>query len=215
MRVIEKFISINGEGVKSGFLAVFIRFAGCNLRCSYCDTTYSFINPVYEDLSTQDIVFYIKNTNVKYVTLTGGEPLMQEGIKDLLKSLAAIDVEVEIETNGSIDIRPFMASNVSFTLDYKTKTSGMEGHMNLDNYKYLRSFDTIKFVCGDIYDLTRSKYIIDTYNLYQKCNLIISPVYGRINLESIVEFMKENNMNYVRLGLQIHKIIWDKDKRGV
>ena len=78
MKVIEKFLSINGEGLKSGELAVFIRFQGCNLRCPYCDTKYSYINPKYQELEVEEIIDYIKSTNVKNVTLTGGEPLIQK-----------------------------------------------------------------------------------------------------------------------------------------
>lgn len=215
MRVIEKFVSINGEGVKSGELSVFIRFEGCNLRCSYCDTTYSFINPIYEDLEVLDIVDYILSTKIKNVTLTGGEPLLQKDIYKLLEELSKYDLEVEIETNGSISIKDFNFNNVSFTLDYKTPSSKMEKFMNLDNYKYLKRKDTIKFVCGSIDDLKTSKSIMDKYNLYDKCNLIISPIFNSLPLESYVSFMISNNMNNVRFGLQIHKIIWDKDKRGV
>lgn len=215
MRVIEKFISINGEGVKSGELSVFIRFEGCNLRCSYCDTTYSFINPIYENLDVKEIVDYILSTKIKNVTLTGGEPLIQEGIYELLEELSKHDLEVEIETNGSVSIKEFPFKNVSFTLDYKTPSSKMEKFMNLDNYKYLQKKDTIKFVCGSINDLLVSKMIMDKYELYNKCNLIISPIFNTLPLESYVSFMIENNLNNVRFGLQIHKIIWDKDKRGV
>lgn len=215
MRVIEKFVSINGEGVKSGELSVFIRFEGCNLRCSYCDTTYSFINPIYEDLEVLDIVDYILSTKIKNVTLTGGEPLLQKDIYKLLEELSKYDLEVEIETNGSISIKDFNFNNVSFTLDYKTPSSKMEKFMNLDNYKYLKRKDTIKFVCGSIDDLKTSKSIMDKYNLYDKCNLIISPIFNSLPLETYVSFMISNNMNNVRFGLQIHKIIWDKDKRGV
>lgn len=215
MRVIEKFVSINGEGVKSGELSVFIRFEGCNLRCSYCDTTYSFINPIYEDLEVLDIVDYILSTKIKNVTLTGGEPLLQKDIYKLLEEFSKYDLEVEIETNGSISIKDFNFNNVSFTLDYKTPSSKMEKFMNLDNYKYLKRKDTIKFVCGSIDDLNTSKNIMDKYNLYDKCNLIISPIFNSLPLETYVSFMISNNMNNVRFGLQIHKIIWDKDKRGV
>lgn len=214
MRVIEKFISVNGEGMKSGELSVFIRLAGCNLRCSYCDTLYSFINPKYEEESVEDIVNYIKNTGIKNVTITGGEPLIHENINELIRSLN--DFNVEIETNGSVSIKKYNdLKNVSFTLDYKTPSSLMEKYMDFDNYNYLKEIDTIKFVCGDLNDLNKTKEIIDKYNLIGKCNLIISPVWGNIELERIVDFMKENKLNGVRMQLQIHKIIWDKDKRGV
>lgn len=216
MRVVEKFVSINGEGLRSGELAVFIRFANCNLRCSYCDTKYSFINPIYTEDSIDEIVEYVKSTGVKNVTLTGGEPLIQNEIKELMIELSNIGNRIEIETNGSINIAPYLnIPNVTFTLDYKLKGSGMEKYMDLTNYDLLRKNDVIKFVVSDYDDLEKTKEIIKKYDLINKANCLISPVWGRIEFEEIVNFLKDNKLNDVKMQLQIHKIIWDKDKRGV
>lgn len=216
MRVVEKFISINGEGLRSGELAVFIRFANCNLRCSYCDTKYSFINPIYTEESIDELVKYVKSTGVKNVTLTGGEPLIQNEIKELMIELSNIGNRIEIETNGSINIAPYLEiPNVTFTLDYKLKGSGMEKYMDLTNYDLLRKNDVIKFVVSDYDDLEKTKEIIKKYDLINKANCLISPVWERIEFEEIVNFLKDNKLNDVKMQLQIHKIIWDKDKRGV
>ena len=216
MRVVEKFVSINGEGLRSGELAVFIRFANCNLRCSYCDTKYSFINPIYTEESIDELVKYVKSTGVKNVTLTGGEPLIQNEIKELMIELSNIGNRIEIETNGSINIAPYLEiPNVTFTLDYKLKGSGMEMYMDLTNYDLLRKNDVIKFVVSDYDDLEKTKEIIKKYDLINKANCLISPVWGRIEFEEIVNFLKDNKLNDVKMQLQIHKIIWDKDKRGV
>lgn len=216
MRVVEKFVSINGEGLRSGELAVFIRFANCNLRCSYCDTKYSFINPIYTEESIDELVKYVKSTGVKNVTLTGGEPLIQNEIKELMIELSNIENRIEIETNGSINIAPYLnIPNVTFTLDYKLKGSGMEMYMDLTNYDLLRKNDVIKFVVSDYDDLEKTKEIIKKYDLINKANCLISPVWGRIEFEEIVNFLKDNKLNDVKMQLQIHKIIWDKDKRGV
>ena len=216
MRVVEKFVSINGEGLRSGELAVFIRFANCNLRCSYCDTKYSFINPIYTEESIDELVKYVKSTGVKNVTLTGGEPLIQNEIKELMIELSNIGNRIEIETNGSINIAPYLnIPNVTFTLDYKLKGSGMEMYMDLTNYDLLRKNDVIKFVVSDYDDLEKTKEIIKKYDLINKANCLISPVWGRIVFEEIVNFLKDNKLNDVKMQLQIHKIIWDKDKRGV
>ena len=216
MRVVEKFVSINGEGLRSGELAVFIRFANSNLRCSYCDTKYSFINPIYTEESIDEIVEYVKSTGVKNVTLTGGEPLIQNEIKELMIELSNIGNRIEIETNGSINIAPYLnIPNVTFTLDYKLKGSGMEKYMDLTNYDLLRKNDVIKFVVSDYDDLEKTKEIIKKYDLINKANCLISPVWGRIEFEEIVNFLKDNKLNDVKMQLQIHKIIWDKDKRGV
>lgn len=216
MRVVEKFVSINGEGLRSGELAVFIRFANCNLRCSYCDTKYSFINPIYTEESIDELVKYVKSTGVKNVTLTGGEPLIQNEIKELMIELSNIGNRIEIETNGSINIATYLnIPNVTFTLDYKLKGSGMEMYMDLTNYDLLRKNDVIKFVVSDYDDLEKTKEIIKKYDLINKANCLISPVWGRIEFEEIVNFLKDNKLNDVKMQLQIHKIIWDKDKRGV
>ena len=215
MRVIEKFVSINGEGLRQGELAVFIRFANCNLRCSYCDTTYSFINPVYNDESIDEIIDYINKQHVKNITLTGGEPLIQEDIDILINRLVELGYRVEIETNGSVDIKKYLNDKISFTLDYKLPTSLMEKFMLTDNYNYVTKKDSIKFVCGDLNDLIKAKEIMIKYDLINKTNCLISPVFNQINLEDIVNFLIDNNLNDVRLSLQIHKIIWDPNKRGV
>ena len=216
MRVIEKFTSINGEGLRQGELAVFIRFANCNLRCSYCDTKYSFDHPVYTEETIEELVDYAKKQNVKNITLTGGEPLIQEGINELIIALRKEDFRVEIETNGSVDIKDFYNDElVSYTLDYKLPTSLMESKMNLDNYKYISKKDSVKFVCGSIEDLCKAKSIILKYDLQNKTNCLLSPVFNMINLEDMVNFLIDNNLNDVRLCLQIHKIIWDPNKRGV
>jgi len=219
LKVVEKFVSINGEGLLCGQLAVFIRFPGCNLNCSYCDTSWANEkNVAYEYMSIEDIYSYIKSTKVKNVTLTGGEPLMQQGIIELIEKLSKdSELHVEIETNGSVLLQEFLKTEKppSFTMDYKLPSSNMERNMALDNFKYLTKKDTVKFVSGSVDDLEKAKYIIDKFKLIDKTNVYVSPVFGGISLDSIVEFMKENNMNGVTLQVQLHKVIWDANKRGV
>lgn len=218
-KVVEKFVSINGEGRLCGQLAIFIRFAGCNLNCSYCDTTWANEKNVsYDLMSSTDIYEYIKSTKVKNITLTGGEPLLQHGILELLELLSKdTELSVEIETNGSVLINKFcnIKNPPSFTMDYKLPSSNMEDKMDLDNFEYLTKNDTVKFVCGSLDDLSKAKYIIDKYNLINEVSVYLSPVFGKINISDMVEFMKDNNMNDVNLQIQIHKIIWDQNKRGV
>ena len=219
-KVAETFISINGEGKLAGELSVFVRFAGCNLSCAYCDTSWANSESVnYTTMSESEIFEYIKNTKIKNVTITGGEPLIQERIMCLLNLLATDDsLSVEIQTNGSVDIRPFLnifPNPPAFTLDYKTKSSEMNHLMALDNYNYLKPSDTVKFVVGDVDDLLQAKSIIENYDLTNKCNVHLSSIFGKIGWAQIVDFMKENNMRGVRLQPQLHKIIWDPNLRGV
>ncbi|MFD3155479.1 putative 7-carboxy-7-deazaguanine synthase QueE [Haloimpatiens sp. FM7330] len=219
-KVVEKFVSINGEGTLCGQLAVFIRFAGCNLNCSYCDTKWANEKEVkYEIMNSKEIYDYVKSTRINNVTLTGGEPLMQQGIAEVIELFAQDkEIHVEIETNGSVAIDEFrkIKGNIpKFTLDYKLPSSGMEQNMVIDNYKYLKEWDTVKFVVGSLEDLQKAKCIIYKYDLIHKANVYISPVFGQISMENIVDFMKANKMNGVNLQAQLHKIIWSPDKRGV
>ena len=218
-RITEKFTSINGEGVRAGQLAVFIRFAGCNLDCSYCDTKWANQTDTPYTLMTENEIYdYIKKTGIKNVTITGGEPLIQPDIEVLIETLSCdISLNVEIETNGSADIGRFSSISIPplFTMDYKLPSSGMEKFMNTDNFNYLCKDDTVKFVAGSNNDLETAYQIIEKYNLIKKCHVYISPVFGSINPEDIVEFMKQKKLNDVNLQLQLHKIIWSPDKKGV
>ena len=217
--IAEKFVSINGEGRRAGQLAVFIRFCGCNLDCTYCDTKWAntMLKP-HEILDEKQIVSYIKKTGVKNVTLTGGEPLIQEGIRTLIEALAQVkNIRVEIETNGSVPVSQFfdIENRPSFTIDYKLPGSGMEKNMYMMNYRHASLEDTVKFVVCDETDLEKMKQVIEKFELRSRTNVYISPVYGKISPDRIVDFIKENNFNDVNLQLQLHKIIWDPSKRGV
>lgn len=169
-------------------------------------------------MTEEEILDYVLSTGVKNVTLTGGEPLLRDDIEKVITALAENNLNVEIETNGSIfldKIRKLHKENVTFTMDYKLSCSGMEQSMNLGNFDILNSNDTVKFVVGSREDLIKTKQIMEKYNLYGKCNLYISPVFGMIEPEEIVDFMKENVMNDVNMQIQLHKIIWSPDKKGV
>lgn len=218
-KVVEQFVSINGEGVRAGQLAVFIRFQGCNLNCNYCDTQWANEKEApFHLLSQEDIYRYIKETGVYNVTLTGGEPLKQPQIARLLQYLSKDEaLRIEIETNGSVSIREFqrIGKNIAFTLDYKLPGSGMEASMCLDNYQWLQETDTVKFVVSDEKDLEKARQIITDYELTKKCHVYFSPVFGRIKPDTMVEYMKQYKLNDVNLQLQMHKVIWNPDMRGV
>ncbi|MGN1136814.1 MAG: putative 7-carboxy-7-deazaguanine synthase QueE [Oscillospiraceae bacterium] len=217
--IAEKFISINGEGAKAGQPAVFIRFAKCNLRCSYCDTMWAnSADAAKETMTEEQLHEYIIGTGIRNVTLTGGEPLIQPDMDILLERLCADErISVEIETNGSAHISPFtnISRRPSFTLDYKLPSSGMEKHMLTENYKYLGKTDSVKFVAGSHEDLERAYEIISEYGLTEKCRVFFSPVFGKIAPSEIVDFMLERRLNGVNMQLQLHKFIWDPDMRGV
>ena len=220
-RVVEKFVSINGEGESNGFLSTFIRFYGCNLRCSYCDTKYSYEidSPhLYDGMTAEEILQYCKSTGIKRVTLTGGEPLIQKGIKDLIAMLGVNGFRVEIETNGSIPIKVFarMIVRPVLTLDYKTASSGCEAaNITEDNYKYLMPCDSVKFVVGSRDDMEKMLNVVGENRLTSKCHVLVSPILGSIDPVEIVDFLKEHEENDIRMQLQLHKYIWNPQKRGV
>lgn len=225
-RIVEKFVSVNGEGLKSGALATFVRFFGCNLRCDYCDSRYSYDpNEECEEMTADEIVGYIKDCGVENVTLTGGEPIIQEGIGELIDMIVKAGFNVEIETNGAVDIAPFAdirdvadaarSGSLSFTLDYKTGCSGMTRHMIRENWDVLTKRDCIKFVVGSSEDLDEMREIVTANQLTQRTNILVSACFGRITLEEIAGYLKRYTMNGVRMQVQLHKVIWNPDDRGV
>ena len=216
-KVVEIFESINGEGMKAGELSVFVRLCGCNLHCSYCDTSWANEKDApYQEMTARQIVQKAEAYGTKNVTLTGGEPLLAEHVLELLEALSE-KFCVEIETNGSVPIRYYKErdNRLTMTMDYKLPSSNMEENMCLENMEYLKPWDVVKFVIGSREDLNRAKEIIERFRLCEKAIVYFSPVFGKIEPEEIVEFMKENKLNKVRFQIQIHKVVWDPDKTGV
>ena len=218
-QVCEYFSSINGEGPSAGFPAVFIRFKGCNLRCSYCDTAWANSSDAeYVEMTASDIADIIRESGLTHVTLTGGEPLFRDGMPELVDYLSAgQNLCIEIETNGSMDLSPLLACRCrpSFIMDYKLPGSGMEKAMCLSNFRLLTMQDAIKFVAGSAEDLSRILEVINTHDLNGRTRLFISPVFGQIDPKDIVDFLIRHKLNEVRLQLQMHKFIWDPMQRGV
>lgn len=216
--IVEIFESINGEGPKAGELAVFVRMKGCNLDCSFCDTAWAKEKDAEATyMTTEEILEEIASFGVKNVTLTGGEPMEKKGILTLIMALVDKGYQVEVETNGSIDLREYalLADIVLFTIDYKLPGSGMEDHMVLENFLYFGEKNVIKFVVSDHTDLERAYELCENELRESRCQIYLSPVFGKIEPVEIVEFMKEKKWGKARLQLQLHKIIWDPEKRGV
>lgn len=218
MKVAETFFSINGEGPRAGELAVFVRFQGCNLRCSYCDTRWANEPDCpTEDRTPEEITRQILDSGIRNVTLTGGEPLLQPDMPRLLALLTRQpSLRVEIETNGAVDLAPFCGPDRPvFTMDYKLPSSGCESAMRTENFAWLAAEDTVKFVCGSRADLDRAAELIQSHRLCRRCHVYLSPVFGAIAPADMVDYLLSHRLNDVRLQLQMHKFIWDPDKRGV
>lgn len=213
----EIFGSIDGEGLRTGELATFIRLAGCNLRCSYCDTDYSLTIKDGEEMSIEEIIQKVKEIGYKNITLTGGEPLIHKNVKQLINALIEQEYKVNIETNGAVDISPYIDKDLLITMDYKTNSSGMIKFMINNNLKLLRENDVLKIVCkkSDFKDI---KELLKNNNI--KCYLYLSPIFNEIEYYELVDFLKElhkekYDTSKTRVQVQLHKIIWEPSKRGV
>lgn len=217
LRVNEIFSSIEGEGIRAGELTTFVRFYGCNMKCSYCDSQYACTGNDYKHMYVKEIVENVESFGNKNVTLTGGEPLIQLPIKDLINSLLLNpnNFSINIETNGSINVKEYIEKfpNVIYTVDYKCPSSDCEHLMNIENLRCLRPTDVLKFVVGSREDLERAYDVCMLSGT--KAKVYLSPVFGKIEPVEIVKFMKEKCWQGVRVQLQIHKFIWDPNERGV
>lgn len=227
----EIFYSIDGECIRTGLPVIFIRLFGCNLNCSYCDTRYACKTDVADDngavgyklMSLDQIFFKIQQYEpCKCVTLTGGEPLIHKDAARLVRMLRENGYEVNIETNGAVDIRPFImyqeASGCDgeyfFTMDWKSISSGESDKMVVDNLGVLKNHDVLKFVVGSTEDLDQMREFLEK-NPGLKAQVFVSPIWNQISPRLIVEYVLEHKLTTVRVQVQLHKIIWDPDKRGV
>lgn len=221
MKVVEIFASIDGEGKRTGQLATFIRLAGCNLRCSYCDTRYSFDESNAKDMSIEEIVDVCKDMSIHNITLTGGEPLLHTNdAYKLIKVLCSEGFQVNVETNGSIDLRPLTEArtidnlDLFFTVDYKCICSKMYDHMTYHAFDCLEpDKDIVKLVVADLTDVVDALSYLDS--IKKPFNIWISPVYGKMDPKDIVKFMLATRRQDLTVQVQLHKIIWDPNQRGV
>lgn len=208
----EIFTSIEGEGIRTGFLSTFVRFNGCNLACGYCDTKYA-QEPQESNMSLHDILEAVSQSGCGRVTLTGGEPLFRGYMQELIQELSWRSYHVNIETNGSIILPDCITlPGVFVTMDWKCPSSGQSGSMKSENLKKLALVDVLKFVVATEEDLAEFKRI---YEQELVCTYVLSPVFGAIEPKALVEFIKENKMNTAMVQVQLHKIIWDPNERGV
>lgn len=219
--IVEIFVSISGEGGTSGEIVTFIRTAFCNLRCSYCDTKYSYEKN--KDMTIGEIIDIVRKNNTPKVVLTGGEPLFGKEKRILANELSKY-FDVYIETNGSMPLLDFNP-HLHYVVDYKSKSSGMNKFDILDkNIHLLNDKDEIKFVLSNKDDFQDALTIIKKYQKElssQKVNLLFGTVFGNLELAELVELLKEHNDYFVnnnlryKLNVQLHKFIWDPNKRGV
>ena len=214
--VTEIFDSIDGEGKRTGYMAIFVRLAGCNLRCNYCDTAYSLsLADTEEALTLEELMHRIHRFPWKKVTLTGGEPLLHP-LFPLCQTLAEEGYEVNIETNGAVPLFDIRPAGLFYTMDFKCSGSGMKEKMLADNFLKLGKEDVLKFVVSSEADMDEMAEVIRTYfHKGQDPEFFVSPVWGRITPADLVEYVRNHQLADVRVQVQLHKIIWAPDQRGV
>jgi len=210
LKIFEIFYSLQGESSRVGLPTIFIRLSGCPMRCHYCDTAYAFQGGVMMDID--DIMEIIKKYNTHYVTVTGGEPLAQKEVLSLLKVLADQNYDVSLETGGGISIKE-VDPRIKIILDIKTPESGEEKKNHWENLNLIHAKDEIKFVLCSREDYDWAKKILDQYKLTEKCHVLFSPVYQKLNTTDLGNWILQDQLP-VRLQIQLHKLLWG-EKPGV
>ncbi len=207
MDIYEIFYSIQGEGRETGYPTVFIRTSGCNLRCSYCDTPEAYERG--SSMSIEDILREVKKFPCDRVCVTGGEPLLQKETMELLSALIDNGYSVSIETNGSLSIKPLLDfESLLISLDIKCPSSRMHDKMDMNNLRYLSEKDQLKFVISDRVDYEYAKNIIVENSV--PCPVFFQPVWSS-NPGRLADWILRDGLS-IRLGLQIHKVIWGEEK---
>jgi 7-carboxy-7-deazaguanine synthase len=203
MRVIEVFHSIQGEGLLTGTRTTFVRTARCNLRCRWCDTTYSF-GPGRER-SIRSLLGEVARNRTGHVCLTGGEPLLQKESLELVRQLSARGLTTVIETGGSLDVGPYVGlPGVHLSVDVKCPSSGMQGRNLWSNLAKLTVQDTVKFVIGDRKDYLYARRVVRRYR--GPAAVVFQPVWGT-NAGRLADWVLADRLD-VRVLLQEHKVLW-------
>ena len=211
LEVTEIYKSVQGESTYMGLPCVFIRLTGCNLRCVWCDTPHAFHDG--KKLSIHQIIDEVKSYDINLVEITGGEPLLQKEVFPLMESLLKNKFKVMLETSGSLAINSVPAKVIKI-IDLKCPGSGEENKNLWENLNHLTSTDEIKFVIADKTDYEWSKKVLQDYELDKKVPVLFSPVFEKLKLKDLTEWILEDNLP-VRLHTQLHKYIWDQKTIGV
>lgn len=222
MKINEIFTSIEGEGIRTGAIATFIRIAGCNLRCAWCDTDYALNRDAGVEMSVDDVISKLQESKTDKVTVTGGEPLSGAEGGQLIRKLLCHKYEVNLETNGSFSAKELIEyaegtdGKLIVTMDWKLPSSLMERFMYLKYVNELRPCDVLKFVVQDETDLTRVYEVVSNIQAGTRPYIYLSPVWGKMSVERLVEAVKQwDTPHDIRVQLQLHKLIWGAERRGV
>lgn len=212
MKINEIFLSIQGESSFAGLPCAFIRLAGCDLRCTYCDTQYAFNEGT--EMSISEVLRVVDAFSTRLVAVTGGEPMLQPSVHDLFVQLLERDYTVLLETGGHVSLAD-VDSRVHKIMDFKCPSSGMSNHNDYDNIHYLTQKDELKFVVGGRVDFDWACDIIRRYDIVSRVRVILfSPVYGKVPYSDLAEWILKCGIP-IRLQPQLQRIIWPDIQRGV
>jgi len=210
LKVNDVFSSIQGEATHAGAPCTFVRLTGCNLRCTWCDAKYAYEEG--DEMSEEAVLERVRTFDNELVELTGGEPLLQEAVYSLMDALIADDLTVLLETNGSIDLSR-VPDEVVKIMDVKCPSSAMCGKSLLENLDYLGGRDEVKFVLADRADYEWARHLVRTDRRLEHVRAVhFTPVFGALDLASLGGWILEDQLP-VRLGFQLHKIIWGPETR--
>ena len=204
MNVSEIFVSIQGESTLQGLACLFIRLAGCNLNCRYCDTVYA--RKGGTEMTLSEIVKRVDDSGIKYICITGGEPLLQMKTPELALKLLKRGYKVSIETNGTVDASN-LHNDILRVIDIKCPGSGEQGKTYAGNITNMRPSDEFKFVITDYNDFTYARNFVKKHNLAGHGTVLFSPVYNVLEPKKLAEWIIKE-MPEARLNLQLHKYIW-------
>ena len=211
LKINEIFFSIQGESSYVGFPTVFIRTTGCNLRCTYCDTQYSYYDGVEQTL--ESILQTTRAYGARHVCLTGGEPLLQKNVLPLMRALCDEGFLVSLETSGS-RMCDLVDRRVKIILDVKTPDSGAANSFAYENLQCISELTEFKFVICSEGDLDWSENFCRQHEIFKKYSVLYSPSYGKISPQWLAEQILQRKSR-ARLQLQLHKYIWSPETRGV
>lgn len=204
LRVNEVFYSLQGETRFTGLPTVFIRLTGCPFRCIYCDTEYAFHNG--SSLSIDELIQTATGYRTRYVTVTGGEPLLQKASLTLLTRLCDEGFEVTLETSCGMDLAPVDARVVKI-IDIKTPGSGEADSNRWQNLEYINARDQIKFVICDRDDYLWSKQKLSEFMLQDRCETLFSPAHRHLDATTLADWVLQDRLP-VRFQIQLHKYLW-------
>lgn len=205
------YASVQGESTHVGKPCLFVRLTGCPLRCVWCDSEFTFTGGVVRDVD--EVIAEAHAHGVHTVEITGGEPLIQPTAIPLMAGLLALGHEVLLETSGAISIAA-VPDGVHIIMDLKCPDSGEEGRNHWPNLELLRAKDEVKYVIASRRDYEWARDVVRTHRLNERCEQLFSPAWGAVDPKDLVAWILEDHLP-VRFQLQLHKVLWPADARGV